>query len=492
MPTKTSNKNLVSRPPVVTLLGHVDHGKTSLLSKIKGQDLTRGEFGGISQHTNAYQIEKELEGKPRKITFIDTPGHEAFAEMRSRGGKIADLVILVVAADDGVQPQTKEAVAYAREADVPIMVALNKMDLKRAQPDKVKKELTEVELAPEDWGGTTTLVEVSARTGQGIDELLEMILLWAETSELTANPDAPCEGMVIESHLDPHRGPMASILVKDGTLKVGDEIYARSIKAKVKALFLEGKSVKEAGPSTPVEVLGFDAVPEVGEKITSQKLEEGKKAPRAHKIATPESEKTLNIILKSDTVGTAQAVEASVENITAGDFKTQVLQSGIGEITESDVRLAGDSDARIFAFNTGFSLGAEELAKDLNVKVERHNIIYQLIKGVTEALEEKKDEVEGLLPGMGEVIKVFTLPLSQDKIAGTRILSGQVKVGDRISVSRDGEKIHEGRIKSMGLESKDVKKAEKGQEVGLYIKPQYEVKVGDMVEVISFDSGSRR
>lgn len=482
----STDKNLFSRPPVVTLLGHVDHGKTSLLSKIKGQDLTRGEFGGISQHTNAYQVEKEFEGEPRKITFIDTPGHEAFAEMRSRGGRIADLVILVVAADDGVQPQTKEAIAYAREADVPIMVALNKMDLTRAQPDKVKKELSEQDLTPEEWGGQTTLIEVSAETGQGIDELLQMILLWAETSELEADPEGELSGVVIESHLDPRRGPMASVLVKNGTLKVGDEIFAGGVEAKVKALFSEGKGVKEAGPSTPVEVLGFSEVPAVGEKVTSQKLEEGQKeARRARKIKTPEDEKTLNIILKSDTVGTAQAVEAAVEVITIDDFKTQILASGVGEITESDVRLAADSDAQISAFNSGFSLGAEELAKDLGVRVEQHNIIYQLIKGVSEALEEKKNAVEGLLPGMGEVIKVFTLPQSGDKIAGTRMLSGMIKVGDRVSISRDGEKLHEGRIKSIGLESKEVKKTERGQEAGLYIKPLFEIKVGDVIEVTS-------
>jgi len=483
MPKQTKDKkNEIYRPPVVTFLGHVDHGKTSLLSKIKEQDLTKKEFGGISQHTNAYQIETQFEGKPRKITFIDTPGHEAFAEMRSRGGRIADLVILVVAADEGVQPQTKEAIAYAREADTPIMVALNKMDLATADPEKVKGELAKENLTPEDWGGQTTVVEVSAKTGKGISELLEMILLWAETSELEANPAGALAGVVIESHLDPRRGPMANILVKDGTLRIGDKIFAGGASAKVRALFLEGKPIKEAGPSTPVEVLGFSTIPEVGTKVTTEEIEEQGPRPSSTPIPTAEDEKTLNVILKSDTVGTAQAVEAAVENISIDDYKVQILESGIGNITESDVRLASDSHGQIFAFNTNFSLGAEELAKDLGVKAERHNIIYQLIKGVTEALEEKKNEVEGLLPGMGEVIKVFTLPQSGDKIAGTRIISGALRVGDRVSISRDGEKIHEGRIKSIGLKSKDVKRGEKGQEVGLYIRPQYDPKVGDIIE----------
>ena len=486
MPSKTSDKTSASRPPVVTLLGHVDHGKTSLLSKIKEQDLTRGEFGGISQHTNAYQVEREFEGELKKITFIDTPGHEAFSQMRSRGGKIADLVLLVVAADDSVQPQTKEAVAYAREAGVPIMIALNKMDLEHAQPDKVKKDLAELDLTPEEWGGPTTLVEVSAKTGQGIEELLEMILLWAETSELAADPKGKLSGVIIESHLDPRRGPMASVLVKDGTLRVGDEISAGTVQAKVKALFLEKKRLSSAGPSTPVEVLGFSKVPEVGEKVgpKSRGAEAKIDTAKVRKISTQKDEKVLNIILKADTVGTAQAVEAAVENIARDNFKTQILQSSIGEITDSDVRLASDSEAQIFAFNTGFSLGAEELAKDLKVKIEKYNVIYQLIKGVTEALEKKKDELEGRLPGMGEVIKVFTLPLSQDKIAGTRIVAGTIKVGNRISVTRNAEKIHRGKIKSIQQKREEIKKAEKGLEVGLYIKPQWDIKVGDIIEVI--------
>ena len=486
MPKRTSNQNSIPRPPVVTLLGHVDHGKTSLLSKIKGQDLTKGEFGGISQHINAYQIEKEFEGEPKKITFIDTPGHEAFSKMRSRGGTIADLVLLVVAADDGVQPQTEEAVAYARQANVPIMVALNKMDLEKAQPDKVRKDLAELGLTPEEWGGQTTIVEVSAKTGRGIDELLEMILLWAETSELTADPEGKLSGVVIESHLDPRRGPMAKVLIKNGTLSLGEEISAGTAQAKVKAMFLEGKRTSSAGPSTPVEVLGFSKVPEVGEEIKpgARKIEAKTSAASTRKITTKKDEKVLNVILKADTVGTAQAVEAAVEPIKVGDFKIQILQSSIGEITDSDVRLASDPNAQIFAFNTGFSLGAEELAKDLKVKVKRYNVIYQLIKEASEALEKKRNEFEGRLAGMGEVIKVFTLPLSQDKIAGTRIIAGAIKTGDRVSVSRGSERIHQGKVKSIHQERKEIKEAEKGTEVGLYIKPQWNVEVGDIIEAV--------
>ena len=486
MSKENNDEKQVSRPPIVTFLGHVDHGKTSLLSKIKEQDLNQGEFGGISQHTNAYQVEKEFEGELKKITFIDTPGHAAFSQMRSRGGKIADLVVLVVAADDGVQPQTKEAIAYAREAGVPTMVALNKVDLVHVRLDKVKKELAEVDLTPEEWGGQTTVVEVSAKTGQGVDELLEMIFLWAETSGLSADPAGEFSGVVFESHLDPRRGPIANVLVQSGTLKIGTDICAGETSARVKALFLEGNRISEAGPSTPVEILGFSEIPEVGEKVCRQQVENAPKrvAQSARRAPIVGGEKLLDVVLKADTVGTSQAVEAAVESIVVGDFKVRILQSGIGEITDSDVRLAVDSGAHIFAFNIGFSLGAESLAKELNVEIGCYNIIYQLIKGVTDALETKKAVFEGGLSGMGEVIKVFMLPLSKDRIAGTRILTGTVVVGNRVTVSRDGEDIHKGKIKAIHLEKDEIKKAERGLEVGLYIKPQWGVKVGDVIEVI--------
>lgn len=480
-----SKKTSMRRPPVVTFLGHVDHGKTSLLSKIKDQDLTRKEFGGISQHTNAYQVTAEFEEEERKITFIDTPGHAAFSKMRSRGGQIADLVILVVAADDGVQPQTKEAVQFAREADVEIMVALNKMDLDHAQPEEVKRGLTEIGLNPEDWGGTTTVIETSAETGEGVEEFLEMILLWAETTGLEADLSAPLDGVVVESHLDPRRGPVATILVRAGVLREGMEVYAGSVEAKIKAMFLGKDRIEEAEPGTPVEVLGFKDVPKVGSPVSEEKspaAESGRRKPVVGK--SEEDKKTLNLVLKADTVGTAQAVEASVEDITVGNFKTQVVHSGVGSITETDIRIAADSNAHVLAFNTDFSLGAENLAKEMDVPVAKFNIIYKLIEKVNELLKEKKLEYEGQLPGMGQVIKVFTLPLSEDKVAGTRLLAGAVGVGDRVKITRDDEEIHTARIKSIESKREEVKKAIKGQEVGLYLKPQYNVRTGDLIEVI--------
>jgi len=486
MPTENSSKTSVRRPPVVTLLGHVDHGKTSLLSKIKAQDLTKKEFGGISQHTNAYQVTHKLEGEPREITFIDTPGHKAFSQMRSRGGEVADLVILVVAADDGVQPQTKEAISFARDAGVEIMVALNKMDLEHAQPEKAKRQLSEEGLNPEDWGGQTTVMETSAETGKGVEELLDMILLWAETSEITSDPQGELQGVVIESHMDTRRGPVATVLVKNGTLKKGEEIYGGKVPAKVKAIFVGGEQIKEAGPSVPAEVLGFKAVPSVGAKVGREKsvgersLEKGKECP----ISMQENEKVLNLVLKADTVGTAQALEATVDELKLEDFETQIIQSGVGEVTESDVRLAADCGARIYGFNVGYSLGAENLAEELAVPMESFNIIYKLVKRVNEVLKKKKTRYEGQLPGMGEVIKVFQLPLSGDKVAGTRVVAGAFELNDPVFVTREGEEIHRARIKSIESKREEVEKAVKGDEVGLYLKPQYDAKVGDLLEVL--------
>jgi len=496
MPKQSAtDKNKVRRPPIVTLLGHVDHGKTSLLSAIKEEDLTRKEFGGISQHTRAYQVEGKFEGEKRTITFIDTPGHEAFSKMRSRGGKVADLVILVVAADDGVQPQTKEAVAYAREANVPIIVALNKMDLKTAQPDQVKRELAELDLAPEDWGGQTTVVPVSATKKEGIAELLEMILLWAETSELKSNPEGEFSGVVIEAHLDPRRGPVATVLIKGGSLKVGEEISiigalegatTTTGRGKVKALFLEGKAIKIAGPSAPAEVLGFSQVPEVGALVAKGPIPAAATAPITprRKVVAPQDQTTLNVILKADAVGTAQAVEAAVETIELEGFKTKIIASGIGAITDSDLRLANDTKSQIFAFNTGFALGAESLAKDLGIEVQQYQIIYHLIKGVTEALEERYRLAENKILGVGEVIEVFTLPRSGDRVAGTKVFTGELKVDNRVRIIRDSEIVHRGKIKSIQHKRDEIKQAKKGLEVGLYIRPQYAPKIGDIIEVI--------
>ncbi|MFW6143332.1 MAG: translation initiation factor IF-2 [Patescibacteria group bacterium] len=494
---KEENEQSGFRPPVVTLLGHVDHGKTALLSAIQDRDLSRQEYGGISQHTRAYQIEQELEEEKRLITFLDTPGHAAFSKMRSRGGKVADLVLLVVAANEGVEPQTKEAIKYAREADVPIIVALNKMDLDTAQPERVNQQLAEEDLTPEDWGGKITVVPVSAETGEGVDELVEIILLWAETTELEDTSDEPFQGIVIESHMDKNRGPMATVLVKQGVVRKGDEITTKqgidedqglqkNINGKVKALLLEGENIQKAVPSDPVEILGFEEVPEVGAIVVSGQSEEQIRRGATRRISTyaPRDEKTINVILKADTVGTAQAVEASVEDLTLDEYQVNVVFSGVGGITESDIRLAYDTNARIFAFNTEQQTGTEGLVSDLKVTIQKYNVIYKLIEGVRNALEQRKNKVEGEVKGVGKVIKTFTLPRSGDRVAGTRVILGEIREGNRIEITRDGEVEHRARIKNIEEKREDVEKATKGMEVGILFYPQFKVKVGDMIEVI--------
>jgi len=473
--------NLQTRPPVVTVMGHVDHGKTSLLSAIKDQDLTRKEFGGISQHIGAYQV--------KGITFIDTPGHAAFTQMRARGAEATDIVVLVVAADEGVKPQTKEALGHARAAKVPIIVAINKMDLPNANVERVQKDLVEVGLVPEDLGGDTIVTEVSAKTKKGLDQLLEMILLVAEMEELQADPQAPFEGVVIESELDSRRGPVATVLVKNGTLRTGDEIFSGQTSGKVKAMIDErGQRIKEAGPSTPIEILGLDNVPVVGAGISS---EESVAAPfygaqeKQHKVLQlQDGVRVLNIVLKSDVEGTLEAIRSAVQKLETETQKTTFIHAATGEINESDVLLAQASDALILGFNVKISNDIKHLAKISEVEVRTYNIIYELLEDTEKALQGllEKQEEKGVR-AEGEVIKLFTLPKSGEVIAGTRLDYGQVKAKDKINVVRDGEVVHSGRVKSLSIESKEKKRASSGVEVGILIKPQFKFKVGDTLAV---------
>ena len=503
-----SKRNLQTRPPVVTVMGHVDHGKTSLLSAIKDQDLTRKEFGGISQHIGAYQIKvkksasgdssnlqkskvKSDEGKT--ITFIDTPGHAAFTQMRARGAQVTDIVVLVVAADEGVKPQTKEALDHARAAEVPIIVAINKIDLPNASVEKTKKDLVEVGLVPEDLGGDTVTVEVSAKTKKGLDQLLEMILLVAEMEELTADPKVPFEGVVIESELDSRRGPVATVLVKEGTLKVGDEVFAGNVRGKVKAMVDDrGRRVGEVGPSVPVEILGLDGVPGVGSLISF-----GRDAPsgRLYAKQTPtvetghaprlqEGVRVLNIVLKSDVEGTLEAIRSAVQKLETSNQKTRFIHTATSEINESDVLLAQASQAIILGFNVKVSPDIKHLAKISGVEIRVYNIIYELLEDVEKALQgllEKEEDKD--VRGEGEIIRLFTLPKSGDTIAGTRLDYGQIKVGDKINVVRDGEVVHLGKVKSLSIESQEKKKVSAGLNVGILIKPQFEFRVGDTLAV---------
>jgi len=495
--SSTPKSNLLPRPPVVTVMGHVDHGKTTLLSAIKDVDLTRKEFGGISQHIGAYQVKLKVKSEKLKIaeekpiTFIDTPGHAAFTEMRARGARVTDIVVLVVAADEGVKAQTKEALAHARAAEVPIIVAINKVDLPNANVEKTKKDLVEVGLVPEDYGGDTVTVEVSAKTKKGLNQLLEMILLVAEMEELTADPQTPFEGVVIESKLDARRGPVATVLVKTGTLKVGTEVFAGEVSGKVKAMIDDlGQRIKEAGPSTPVEILGLGGVPEVGSQISVERVVAGlvpaqpQKRPQGSQLQ--EGVGVLNLVLKSDVEGTLEAIRSAIQQSTISDQQSAIdfIHTATGDITESDVLLAQASQSIVLGFNVKVSADIKYLAKTSGVEVRTYNIIYELLEDVEKALQgllEKKEEKE--VKGEGEVIKLFTLPKSGDTVAGTRLDYGTIQVGDKINVVRGGEVVHSGKIKSLHIETEEKKKVSAGVNVGILIKPQFEFKVGDQLAI---------
>jgi len=504
--------NLQTRPPIVTVMGHVDHGKTSLLSAIKDVDLTRKEFGGISQHIGAYSVKskeqktknKEQETGSGTITFIDTPGHAAFTQMRARGAGVTDIVVLVVAADEGVKPQTKEALDHARAAEVPIIVAINKIDLPSADIERTKKDLVEVGLVPEELGGETVIVEVSAKTKKGLDQLLEMISLVAEMEELTADPQAPFEGAIIESEMDSRRGPVATVLVKSGTLRVGDEVFcgeglpagplrreaSRQACGKVKAMIDDrGQRIEEAGPSTPVEILGLDAVPAVGSTISSSptakspKLDSDKDIKR---LAFDKAEGTriLNVVLKSDVEGTLEAIRAAIQKLETEGSQIKFIHAATGEVSESDVLLAQASRGLILGFNVKISADIKHLAKISEVEVRVHNVIYELLEDAEKAFQgllEKEEEKE--VRAEGEIIKLFTLPKSGDVVAGTRLDYGQIKVKDKINVIRDGEVVHSGKVKSLHVKEAEKKKVSSGVEVGILIRPQFKFKVGDTLAV---------
>lgn len=491
-----SKKNLQARPPIVTVMGHVDHGKTTLLSAIKDVDLTRKEFGGISQHIGAYQVKFKIKNEKLKIaeektvTFIDTPGHQAFTQMRVRGAQVTDIVVLVVAADEGVKPQTKEALDHARAANVPIIVAINKIDLPKADIEKTKKDLVEVGLVPEERGGDTVTVEVSAKTKKNLDQLLEMILLVAEMQELKADPTAPFEGVVIESQLDAKRGPVATILVKNGTLRVGDEVFSGRTSGKVKAMIGDkGQRIKEAGPSTPVEVLGLSGVPEVGSGISSRPPVEPPPEPRKNKLQSEalqyvEGTRVLNIVLKSDVEGTLEAIRSALQKLETSNQKTKFIHAATGDISESDVLLAQASGALILGFNVRISPDIKHLAKTSGVAVRLYNVIYELLEDTEKALQgllERKEEKD--VKGEGEIIKLFTLPESGDVIAGTRITYGSIRVGDKVNLVRDGEVVHSGKVKSLQVKTKEKRQVSEGVEVGILIKPQFKFKVGDKLAV---------
>ncbi|MEB3325966.1 MAG: translation initiation factor IF-2, partial [Cyanobacteriota bacterium] len=499
--------HLIRRPPVVTVMGHVDHGKTSLLDAIRKTRVAAGEAGGITQHIGAYQVEVPHGGELRKITFLDTPGHEAFTAMRARGTKVTDVAVLVVAADDGVRPQTLEAISHARAAEVPIVVAINKIDKEGASPDRVKQELSGHELVAEDWGGNTVMVPVSAIKGVNIDQLLEMILLVSEVEDLQANPDRMARGTVIEAHLDKAKGPVATLLIQNGTLRNGDVLAAGPVLGKVRAMVDDtGKRVKVAGPSSPVEALGFSEVPTAGDEfevyadeksaraVVGDRASEARASRLAQQMASrrvslasmsgqaSEGElKELNIILKADVQGSVEAILGALEQLPQEEVQVRVLLSAPGEITETDVDLAAASGAVIVGFNTSMAPGAKRAADATGVDVRDYEVIYKLLEDIQLAMEgllEPELAEEAL--GEAEVRAVFTI--GKSAVAGCYITSGKVQRNSKVRVHRGKEVVFEGDLDSLRRNRDDVKEVATGFECGIGCDRFSSWQEGDRIE----------
>ncbi len=493
---------LEARPPVVTVMGHVDHGKTSLLDYIRRTRVASGEAGGITQHIGAYHVETER----GMVTFLDTPGHEAFTAMRARGAKATDVVILVVAADDGVMPQTIEAVHHAKAANVPLVVAINKIDKPDASAERVKQELVTQGVVPEDWGGDTMFIEVSAKTGQGIDALLEAVLLQAEVLELQAPKNTPAKGIVIEGRLDKGRGPVATILVQSGTLKRGDMLLAGSVFGRVRAMLDEtGRDVREAGPSIPVEIQGLSDVPKAGEETIV--LNDERKAReialfrqgkfRDVKLAKQQAAKlenmfeqmaegevkSLALIIKSDVQGSNEALATSLQKLSTDEVKVNILHTGVGAISESDVNLAAASKAVVIGFNVRADAGSRKLAESVGVDIRYYNIIYEAVDEVKAALggmlsPEKKESIIGLV----EIREVYRIS-KVGAVAGCYVLDGIIKRGSSVRVLRDNVVLHQGELDSLKRFKDDVREVKTGFECGLSLKNFNDIEVGDRLEV---------
>ena len=498
-----SEESLVDRPPVVTIMGHVDHGKTSLLDAIRETEVAAGEAGGITQHIGAYQVHHDR----RTITFLDTPGHAAFTAMRARGAKVTDIAVVVVAADDGVMPQTKEAIDHARAADVPILIAVNKIDKEGAQPDRVRNELAADGLTPEDWGGETVYCDVSAKTHEGLDNLLDMILLVSELEELGANPDAPASGTVVESQLDPGRGPVVTILVQRGTLAVGDALVAGPQWGKVRAMQdFTGERVQQAGPGMPVEVLGFDGVCEAGEHVRvvendrrarqlaqerGNRLKTEALARRqARKVSLEEvfsraqegEIKELNIVLKADVAGSLEALQDEIAKVPQEQVGINVIHSQTGGINESDVMLASASDAIVIGFNVRPLADARKAAEREGVDVRTYSVIYKITEDLRNAMEGMLEavEVEEVL-GEAEIKQTFKAS-KVGRIAGCVVNEGRVTRTANVRLIREGTVIWDGKLGSLRRFKDNVQEVEQGQECGVVLEGYADVKEGDVLE----------
>lgn len=494
-----NEEDAVARPPIVTVMGHVDHGKTSLLDYIRKTKVTSAEAGGITQAIGAYRVKVG----DRYITFIDTPGHEAFTAMRARGASVTDIAILIVAADDGIMPQTVEAINHIKSANIPMIVAINKIDKPQANPDRILQQLAENNVLPEEWGGDAIICKISALTGEGIDKLLETILLVADVQDLKANPKVPAMGTILESRLDKGKGALASLIVLDGSLKVGDTIVSGTTLCKVKAMFDEnGKSVKVATPSMPVTVLGFNEVPDAGESFTvvdeklSKQIVEDRKAKLKEELikhsggstledliqkSSEKDVKILNIVLKTDVHGSLEAIKSSVMKLANDEVKINILHSGVGAVNESDIILANASNAMVVAFNVGQDSKVKTLATRLNVEIHSYKIIYELIDDIERAVKGLKEpKYEEVYVGKAEILTVFKLSTS-GIVAGCRVLDGKIVRNEHAHVYRAGELIATTDIQSVKIVKDDVKEALKDRECGIKLKFE-NFAVGDIIE----------
>ncbi len=497
--------NQQSRPPVITIMGHVDHGKTTLLDKIRSTNVVAGEAGGITQHIGAYQVERD----DHQITFLDTPGHAAFTQMRARGAEATDIVILVVAADDGVMPQTIEAVNHARAAEVPIIVALNKIDKDNADPQRVLSQLAEHELVPEAWGGDTIVVEMSATQDLGIDELLDQVLVVAELEELTANPTGRAKGVVLEANLDVGRGPVATVLVDKGELAVGDPMVAGAAWGRVRAMTNDqGEQVKTAGPSTPVQVLGLSAVPHAGDefrsapdektarivaesreqrlRLTSQRgdarVKTGTKLEDIFAQIQSGETATLNLVLKADVHGSLEAVTESLRRLDRPEVELTFVHRAVGGITENDIRLAATTNATIIGFNVRPDRKARELADTEGVEIRTYEIIYKLLEDIEQAMVGMlAPEYEEVVTGEAEVREVFRVP-RVGAVAGCYVRSGVITRGSKVRFLRDGTIIWKGEISSLRRFKDDVREVREGFECGIGLSDFQDLKSGDLIE----------
>ncbi|MDD2393892.1 MAG: translation initiation factor IF-2, partial [Eubacteriales bacterium] len=499
--SEDKEEDLITRPPVVVVMGHVDHGKTSLLDKIRSASVVTGEAGGITQHIGAYTVRL----KDRNITFLDTPGHEAFTTMRARGAQVTDIAILVVAADDGVMPQTIEAINHAKAADVKIIVAINKIDKPGANPDRVKQELTEYGLVTEEWGGDNIMVSVSALTGENIDELLEMVLLTADIMDLKSNPDKQAKGTVIEAKLDKSRGPIATVLVQRGTLKTGDTLVTGSIIGRVRAMLDDkGERVNTAGPSVPVEITGLPDVPDAGEifyavedeKVAKSLAERRRVQEREQQLKASSRMsldtlflqmaegvvKELNLIVKADVQGSVEAVTQSLQKLTTNEVRVNVIHGAVGTVTESDLRLAEVSNAIVIGFNVRPTANVAEMATDLGIDIRLYRIIYQAIEEIEAAMKGLLDKKykEAVL-GHVEIRQVFKVS-GVGSIGGGYVTDGKIIRSCQIRLLRDGVIVHEGKLASLKRFKDDVREVASGYECGLSVDKFNDIKEGDVIE----------